>query len=45
MDAKDKDKKTNKKIPNSRKKALEKYFGKAPVFGDGVKYQRKLRDN
>jgi hypothetical protein len=32
-------------LPNSKKVALDKYFGKAPVFGDGVKYQRKLRDN
>ena len=28
----------------SKKEGLAKFFGKIKTFGDGVEYQRKLRD-
>lgn len=37
--------KNNKKQPVSktRQTILQTYFGKAPVFGDGLQYQQKMR--
>jgi hypothetical protein len=39
-------KKASKKIPEmlAKKEWLAKFFGKIKTFGDGVEYQRKLRD-
>ena len=39
-------KKATKKVDKmlSKKEWLAKFFGKIKTFGDGVEYQRKLRD-
>lgn len=36
--------KKNNKKPLTKKEWHDKLFGKAKYFGDGVKYQRKMRD-
>ena len=43
---KQKTKKRAKKIPKmlSKEEWLKKFFGKIKGFGDGVEYQRKMRD-
>jgi|HubBroStandDraft_5_1064220.scaffolds.fasta_scaffold4576385_1 hypothetical protein len=38
-----KSKKNNIKMP-SKQEWLKKFFGKIKGFGDGVEYQRKMRD-
>jgi hypothetical protein len=38
-----KNSKKKQTISQTKKVILEKYFGKAPVFGDGLQYQKKLR--
>jgi hypothetical protein len=35
--------KKNNSITKTKQVIMEKFFGKAPVFGDGLTYQQKLR--